>query len=115
MVAIALDHGADVAQRELLPRLIADVLPAGDFLEHEQANLIAAIEEVRRLRVVAGADDVAREIVLEDLRVLALEPRGSGGADVRVRLMTIEPVQLDVAIVEVEAAVVAEFGGAEAD
>ena len=39
--------------------LIADVLPAGNFFQDEQADFVAGIEEMAGLRIVRGADDVA--------------------------------------------------------
>ena len=59
MVPVAADHFADIADRDVLPGLVADVLPAGNFLEHQQAQLVAGVEELDRLRVVRGAHDVA--------------------------------------------------------
>ena len=73
----------DVAHGQVLPGLIADVLPAGDFLKHQQADLVAAVEEVRRLRVVRRAHDVALQLLLQDEGIAPLHARGHGAADVR--------------------------------
>ncbi len=70
MVPVAANHAADVVDGDLLPGLVADVLPAGNLFEHQQADLVAAIEEVARLRIVRGADDVAVQIVAQDVGVL---------------------------------------------
>ena len=75
------DHAADVLDRLGLPGLVADMLPAGDFLEDQQAELVAAIEEPRRLRVVRGAHDVDVQLVLQDLGVALLR----GAAEARSR------------------------------
>ena len=37
MVPIAPDHLAYVANRQILPGVLADVLPAGNLFEHQQA------------------------------------------------------------------------------
>ena len=47
MVPVALDHLAHVADREILPALIADVLPTGDLFEHQESNLVAAVEKLK--------------------------------------------------------------------
>jgi hypothetical protein len=39
----------------LLPCGIADVLPAGDFLDDQQADLVAAVEEYFAIRMVTCA------------------------------------------------------------
>src|SRR5580704_3994487 len=52
MVPVATNHAADVIDRDVLPRMIADVLPARNLFEHKQANLVAGVEKVVRLRVV---------------------------------------------------------------
>ena len=49
MVPVAPDHLAHVANGDVLPRLVADVLPAGDLFEHQQAEFVAGIEEVRAI------------------------------------------------------------------
>ena len=94
-----------VAQAERLPVLVADVLPAGDLLEDQQADLVAAIQKVRRLRVMRGAHDVAAQFVLEDVGVLALQPCRGRRADVGIGLVAVEADQLDAPAVEVEAVV----------
>ena len=103
MVPVAANHAADVVDGDLLPGLVADVLPAGDLFEDEQADLVAAVEEVARLRIVRGADDVAVEILAENVGVLALRAGGHGLADEREGLMAIEAAQLDDLAVEREA------------
>jgi len=50
VVPVAADHAADVIDGDVLPGQIANVLPAGNLFEHKQADLIAGIEEVARLR-----------------------------------------------------------------
>ena len=52
------------------------VVPARRLLPDHQAKLVAGIEEVRGLRVVGAAHHVAVEVVLEDLRIPALQSRG---------------------------------------
>ena len=64
MVPVAADHAADVVDRDVFPGLIADMLPAGDLFEHQQADFVAGIEKMARLRIVRGAHDVALELLL---------------------------------------------------
>ena len=61
VVPVATYHAADVVNRKLLPWFRTNLLPARDFFKDEQADRVAAIEEVPRLRVVGGSDDVAME------------------------------------------------------
>ena len=114
MIPVAANHAAHIVDGDLLPGLVADVLPAGNLFEHQQADLIAAIEEVARLRIVRGADDVAVQVVAQDVRVLALHAGGHGLADEGKGLMAIESAQLDDLAVEREA-VIGERRFAEAD
>lgn len=52
MVPVAADHAADVIDGDLLPRFIADMLPAGHLFEYQEADLVAAIEKMTRLRIM---------------------------------------------------------------
>ena len=103
VVPVAADHAAYVIDGDVLPGLVADVLPAGDLFEHEQAEFVAGVEEVARLRVVRGADDVAVEFAAQDVGIAALHARGHGLADEGEGLMAVEAAQLDDASVEREA------------
>ena len=78
-------------------------MPARRFLPDQQAELVAGVEEVRRLGIVRAAHHVAVELVLEDLGVLALHPGGHGHAGVRVELVPVEPEQLQPLPVQEEA------------
>ncbi len=62
MVPIAADHFADVLNRKVLPRLVANVLPAGDLFENEQAEFVTGIKKMRRLRIMRRADHVAMQL-----------------------------------------------------
>ena len=46
MVPIAANHAADIVNGDLLPRFIADVLPAGDLFQDEKPHFVAGIEEM---------------------------------------------------------------------
>ena len=46
MIPVAPDHFAHVADRYILPGLVADVLPAGNLLQHQQAEFIAGIQKM---------------------------------------------------------------------
>ena len=103
MIPVAADHLLHVAHRQILPGFVADVLPAGDLLKHQQAGFVAGIQKMRRLRIVRGAHEVAFQIVLEDQGIAALHAGRHGAADVRERLMPVEAAQLDVLPVQHEA------------
>src|ERR1700756_5280052 len=69
MVPIAPDHASDVVNREKFPRLVADSLPTGNFLEDQKADFIACVEEVPRLRIVGGAYDIALQFVAKNISI----------------------------------------------
>jgi hypothetical protein len=114
MIPVAADHAADVVDGDELPGLVADVLPAGNFLEDEEAYFVASIEEMAGLRIVRSANDVAMELVAEDARIAALCAAGHGLSDEGEGLMAVEAAELDDFAVQLEA-VVSELGFAEAE
>jgi len=85
---------AHVIDGDVLPGQIANVLPAGNLFEHKQADLIAGIEEVARLRVVGGADDVAPEVLAQDDGILRCTRAGMAWPTMG-RSDGVEPAQLD--------------------
>jgi hypothetical protein len=105
MIPVPANHAGDVIDGDQLPRLVADVLPSGDFLEHEQPHLVASIEEMPRLRIVGCAHDIALQIFAQDARVAALGAAGHGLANKRKRLMAVQAAQLDDLAVQLEAVV----------
>src|SRR6185437_11206684 len=94
MVPVSADHTPDVIDRNLLPAFIPDVLPARNFFKHQQSDLVAAVEEMARLRIVRGADDVAVEILSKDVGIHSLHAGGHGLTDKWKRLVTIKTAQL---------------------
>jgi hypothetical protein len=46
VIPIAPNHAADVIDGRILPSLVADMLPSGDFFEYQETDLVAAIEKV---------------------------------------------------------------------
>ena len=114
MVPVAANHAADVVDGNIFPGFVSDVLPAGNLFENEQADFVAGVKKVARLRIVRGADDVALELVAQDLGVAALGAAGHGLADKGKRLVTIEAAQLDDFAVQFEA-VIGELGFAKAE
>src|SRR5580704_12870585 len=63
MIPIPPDHTTHIIDRDLLPGLRPNVLPSRYLLQHQQANLIAAVEKVPRLRIVRCSDDIAVEVL----------------------------------------------------
>src|SRR5216683_5876522 len=102
MVPIATNHATDIVDSDVLPGNVADVLPAGDLFENEQAQFVAGVEEVPRLRIVRRTDDVALEAVAQNLRVAALHAGGHRLSNKRECLMAVESAQLDDLAVERE-------------
>src|ERR1700746_1788592 len=94
-IQVAADHAADIVDCQQFPGFVADVLPSGNFFKDEQADFVAGIEKMPRLRVMRRPYDIALEIVAEDVSVAALGPSGHGLADPGERLMAIESAQLD--------------------
>src|SRR2546421_11386262 len=103
MIPITLNHLLNILQGELLPIIIADVLPARNFLEDQQAIFIAAIQKMRRLWIMRSAHDVALEFFAQNPRVALLDSRGHCLANVGKSLMTVQPAQLQMLSVQVEA------------
>ena len=114
MIPVAANHAADVIDRDQLPGLIADVLPARNLFENQQAEFVAGIEEMARLRIVRSADDIALELVAQDLGVAALRTGRHGLSDPGKSLMAVEAAQLDDFAVQLES-VIGELRFAEAE
>ncbi len=102
-VAIADHHVVHVLQEDPVEVLVSDVLPARRLLPHHQPQLIAGVEEMRRLRVVRAADHVAVELVLDQLRIPGLKPRRRRHPGVGKQLVTVESEDLEPFAVQVEA------------
>ena len=112
MIPVATNHAADVIDGNVLPVFVANVLPAGDFFQNQQADLVAGIEKVTRLRIMRRANDVAFELVAQDLGVSALRPARHCLTNPREGLMAIEAAQLDDFAIQFET-VIGELGFAE--
>ena len=94
MVAVAHDHLFDVPEDDRLPGGIAHEQPPRDLLQHEQADLVAAVKKCRRLGIVGTADDVAAVLVLEEVGIPPLEPVRGGSADEGKGLVPVEAAEL---------------------
>ena len=84
-----------IVDHHVLIDLAADVMPAGDLLKYQQADLVTALQKILRLHIVGGADCVAGHIITDEFRVLSLDTPPHGIADVGVTLMAIDPAKLD--------------------
>src|SRR5208283_895133 len=105
MVPVATDHAPDIVDGDLLPRFVTNVLPTGDFLEHEQAQFVAGVEKVTRLRIMRSADNVALELSAQNLRIAALGAAGHRLPDEGKRLVTVQSAELDDLAIQLEAVV----------
>ncbi len=103
VVTVLEHHLPHVLQGDPLPRLVPDVLPAGDLREHQQTDLVAAVDKMPALGVVAGADHVAAQAELQIVGLVPLHARRGGVADVGVALMPVEAPEVDPLPVEEEA------------
>ena len=103
MVPIPPDHAAHVVDRERLPRIVSNMLPARNLFQHQQTHLITGVQKMPGLRIVRGADDVAAQIVLHDVRVLSLCPLAHGIAGIGEGLVAVETAELECLAVELEA------------
>ena len=90
MIPVAPYHLLDITHRQILPLLIADVLPAWNLFEHEQAILITRIEKVRRLRIMRRAHDIALQLFPENPGIAFLHPRRHCLTNEWIRLMSIQ-------------------------
>ncbi len=113
VIAVLEDHLPHVLHRLILPGLVADVLPAGNLGEDQQAQLVAGVDKMLTLRIMGGAHGVAGQLLLQDTRILKLQVRGGGVADVGIALVPVQAPQEALLPVEVEA-VGLKFDGAEA-
>ena len=52
MVPVPADHAAHVINRQILPGLIADMVPTGNLFQHQKTQFIARVEKGRRLWIV---------------------------------------------------------------
>src|SRR5215813_10377587 len=102
MVPVASDHPLDIVDGEILPRLITDMLPARDFLEHQEPQLITRIQKVWRLWIVGRPHNIALEIFAENPGVASLHARGHRLPHEGKCLMPVQPPQLQMLSVEEE-------------
>ena len=102
VVAVLADHLPAVLQSLGFPGVVAQVLPAGHFREHEDAQLVAGIEERRAGGTVAGADGVAAQLFFQQLSIQPLDAVRHGIALVGVALVAVEAPQLHPLAVEVQ-------------
>ena len=94
MVPVAANHAANVIDRRVLPRLVADMLPSRNLFQHQKSNLVATVKKMPRLRIMRRPNNVAMQIVSQNLGILPLHTRRHCLTDKGKGLMTIEPAQL---------------------
>jgi hypothetical protein len=104
MVPVSSDHRFGIRQGHLLPGLIPDVLPAWDFLEHQQADFVTPVQKMPGRRIMGGADQVHAEGVLQDIGILFLYGFWHGVSDMREGLVAVQAAQLCLFAVEKKAA-----------
>jgi hypothetical protein len=102
VIPVAPDHAAHVVHRDVLPGFVANVLPARNFLEHQQPNFIAGIQKMPRLRIVRGAHNVAVEFLRRICASRRCTRPGIACPTQGKRLVPIQSAQLDHLAVERE-------------
>ena len=113
MVAVLQHHLPGVFHRLIFPVFSAYVLPAGNFREHQQSQSVAFVDKILALGIVGSAYRHAGKLLLQNPRVLPLEPLRNGVAHIRPALVPVQSPQESFLPVQVEA-VRLEFGGTEA-
>ena len=108
------NHLPHILHRLINPVLAADVLPAGDFGEHQQTAAVAFIQEILALGIVAGADRVAAQLLLQNAGILPLHGFRGGVAHIGEALMAVEAPQEGLFAVEIKP-VPPEFRRAETE
>ena len=103
MIPVLENHFPGVLHRLSLPVAVADVLPAGNFREHQQTQPIALVQEVVALGIVGGAHGVAGQLPLQNPGILPLEAFRSGVAHVGPALVSVQPPQEGAPAVQVKA------------
>ena len=114
MVAVLLHHLLHIPACLLLPGAVADMLPAGDLHEHQQAQAVALVDEILALGVVAGAHRIAVQLLLENAGILPLQGFGGCVADVGEALVPVQAPQEAFFPIEIKT-VGPELGGTETE
>ena len=102
VAAVLAHHLPAVLQRLRLPDLIADVLPAGHFGEHQQTQLIAGVQKCRAGGRIAGAHGVAAQFLFQQLSVQPLDAVRHGIALIGVTLVPVKAAQFHPLSVQVQ-------------
>src|SRR5947209_17528641 len=71
------------------------MLPAGNLFQNEQPNFVAGIEKMTGLRIVRGSNDVALELIAQNVSISPLNACGHRLTDPGERLVTIKSSQLN--------------------
>ena len=82
---------------------VANMLPAGNLLEHQQPDLVARVQKMPRLRIMRRPHNVALQILAQNQRILPLHPRRHRLSHTRKSLVPIEAAQLDDLAIQLEA------------
>ena len=93
MAAVLQEHLPQHFTGAVLPRGIANVLPAGQLGKDEQTQPVTFVQKVLTLRVVARAHGVAVQFAFQDACILALQAFRRSITDVRVALVAVETAQ----------------------
>ena len=89
VVPVLLDHLAAVLYRLFLPFVIADVLPSWHLGYDKEAFFVTLVDEMMRLGIVRGADNVDAQFLFQDLCIKALDVLRHRIACIRIALMAV--------------------------
>ena len=103
MVPVLQDHLPGVLDGLGLPAAAADVLPAGNFCEYQQAQPIALVQEIVALGIVGGAHGVAGQLPFQNSGILPLKALRGGVAHIGPALVPVQSPQKGALAVEVKA------------
>src|SRR5579871_5423696 len=104
-VPIAADHPANIVDGQILPCCVTNVLPSRNLFQDKEADFIAGVKEMPRLRIVRRPHDIAMELVAENIGITTLRATGHRLPDERECLMTVKPAQFDYFAVKFKTAI----------
>src|SRR5262249_23899674 len=93
VIPIPSNHLTNIANCEILPRSIANMLPPRNFLQNQQTDFIAIVKKMHGLWVMRRAHNVTLQLFFENECISSLYARWHGSSHVRKRLMPIKPAQ----------------------
>ena len=115
MVVVLRDHVAQGAAAHLFEDVIANAATApGNLLPHEEAEPVAVLEHAPRLLIVRQPDEICAH-VLDEVHLLVEQVVGHRRCVAGVVFVAMRPAQQQTLAIQLERAMVDEFGVADAE